>query len=55
MKVILLMLIVLLAVAVDLGSSRIFCRNPASFEGKVVCDRAGNFCGQCVSFVKVNL
>lgn len=44
---------VLLAVAVSLGSCVKICPNPESYAFKVVCDAAGNQCGECVSFVKV--
>lgn len=29
------------------------CSNPSSYRGQVLCYPAGQYCGQCVSFVKV--
>ncbi|UJR21331.1 hypothetical protein I4U23_024425 [Adineta vaga] len=29
------------------------CGNPGQYSGKSLCDQAGGYCGQCVSFVKI--
>ncbi|CAF0875451.1 unnamed protein product [Adineta ricciae] len=31
----------------------ISCSNPGQYGGKSLCDHAGGYCGECVSFVKI--
>lgn len=50
---ILIAMSLMLAIAVRFGSCYI-CPNPQSYAGRVVCDPWGGYCGQCVSFIKVN-
>ncbi|CAF2164343.1 unnamed protein product [Rotaria magnacalcarata] len=37
-------------VSVTSGSS---CSNPGQYSGRNLCDHAGGFCGECVSFIKI--
>jgi len=34
-------------------SEALVCPNPQNYNGQVVCDFAGGYCGECVSFYKI--
>ncbi|CAF0937474.1 unnamed protein product [Adineta steineri] len=49
-------MLILLAVAFIAFASvteAISCSNPSQYSGRLLCDHAGGYCGECVSFVKV--
>ncbi|CAF3199214.1 unnamed protein product [Rotaria socialis] len=50
-NIIVVLLLVTLFSLVSLTSG-ISCNNPERYSGRNVCDHSGDYCGECVSFVK---